>query len=133
MTFNYDRDEENYYSANMIQVELDRLDENLEEVDRLNEAHPSLLHHFAMAGRAVSLETDGFTNNTNPVILDGACTNIKRNHPGHFVGLNFQIDGYVQIGDYSWIPVRGFGTVNIWNTDDTAHPYQLKDCCMYQI
>ena len=82
-----------------------------------------------MAGRAVSLEmNDDFPNNTNPVILDGACTHIMFNRPGHFVDLSFQINGYVQLRDNSMIRVRGFGTVNIWNRDGTSHPYQLKDC-----
>ena len=90
MTFNDDRDEENYYSANMIQVVLEGLDDNLEEVDRRSEVQPTVLHHFAMADRAVSLEmNDDFPNNTNPVILDGACTHIMFNHPGHFVDLSF--------------------------------------------
>ena len=35
MTFNDDRDEENYYSANMIQVVLEGLDDYLEEFDLL--------------------------------------------------------------------------------------------------
>ena len=48
-----------------------------------------------MAGSAVSLETGVFHNNTNPVILDGACTHIMFNHPGHFVNLRFQINGYM--------------------------------------
>ena len=91
VAFNDDRDEENYYSANMIQVVLDGLDDNLDEVDRNSEAQPSVLHHFAMTSRAVSLETHGFPYNTNPVILDGACTHIMFNHPGRFVVLNFQI------------------------------------------
>ena len=62
------------------------------------------------------------------MILDGACTHIMFNHPGHFVHLNLHINGYVQLGNNSKIPVRGFGTVNIWNPDGTAHPYQLRDC-----
>ena len=24
--------------------------------------------------------------------------------------------------------MRGIGTVSVWNTDGTPHPYQLKDC-----
>ena len=60
VTFNDDRDEESYYSANMIQVVLDGLNENLEEVDRRSEVQSNVLHHFAMTGHPVSLETDGF-------------------------------------------------------------------------
>ena len=56
-----------------------------------------------MTDRAVSLETDGFPNNTNPVILGGACTHLTFDHPGPF------------------------GTVNMWN-----HPYQLNDCMYVQ-
>ena len=81
-----------------------------------------------MAGSAVSLETGVFHNNTNPVILDGACTHIMFNHPGHSVNLSFQINGYVQLGNDSRTPVRGFGTVYMWRQDGTAHPYQLKYC-----
>ena len=68
MTFNDDRDEESYYSANMIQVVLEGLDDNLEEVDRRSEVEPTVLHHFAMTGRTVSLETVGFPNNAIPVL-----------------------------------------------------------------
>ena len=42
--------------------------------------------------------------------------------------LSFQINGHALLGDGSQIPVRGFGTVNVWNTDGTPHPYLLKDC-----
>ena len=83
-------DEENYHSANMIQVVLEGLDDNLEEAVRRSDAQPTVLHHFAIAGRSVSLETDDdFPNNSNPVILDGACTYIMFNHPGHFVDIIF--------------------------------------------
>ena len=60
MTFIDERDEESYYSANMIQVLFDGLDDNLEKIDRRCEVQPTVLHHFAMTGRAVSLENDGF-------------------------------------------------------------------------
>ena len=87
VTFNYDRDEESYYSANMIQLVLEGLDDNLEEVNRRSEVQPTVLHRFAMAGHTVSLETDGFPNNKIPVLLDGGCTHILFNNPGHFVDL----------------------------------------------
>ena len=113
VTFNCDRDEESYYSANMIQLVLEGLDDNLEEVDRRSEVQPTVLHRFAMAGHTVSLETDGFPNNKIPVLLDGGCTHILFNNPGHFVDLSFQINGHVLLGDGSQIPVGGIGTVNV--------------------
>ena len=81
-----------------------------------------------MTGHPVSLATDGFPNNQIAVILDGGCTHIIFNNPGHFVDLSFQIYGHVILGDGSQVPVRGIGTVNMWYTDSTPHPYQLKDC-----
>ena len=87
-----------------------------------------MLHHFAMAGPTVSLETDGFPNYKIPVLLDGGCKHILFNNPGHCVDLSFQINGHVLLGGGSQIPVRGIGTVNVWNTDGSPHPYQLKDC-----
>ena len=128
MTFNDDRYEESCYSANMIQVVLNGLDDKLEEVDRRSEVQSSVLHHFAVTGHPVSLKTVGFPNNRIAVILDGGCTQIIFNHPGHFVDLSFQINGHVILADGSQVPVRGIGTVNIWNCDSTPHPYQLKDC-----
>ena len=81
-----------------------------------------------MTGHTVSLETDGFPNNALPVLLDGGCTHTLFNNPGHFVDLSFQTKEHVPLGDGSQIPVRGFGTVNVWNADGTSHQYQLKDC-----
>ena len=111
----------------MIQVVLEGLNDNLEEEDRRNEVQTTVLHHFAMTGRPVSLETDGFPNNKIAVILDNACTHILFNNPGHFVDLSFQINKHVILGDASQVPVRGICTVNLWYTDSTPHPYQLKD------
>ena len=112
----------------MIQVVLNGLDDNLEEVDKRSEVQPTVLHHFAMTGRPTSLETDEFPNNRIAVILDGGCSHILFNNPGHFVDLSFQINGHVILGDGSKVPGRGIGTVNIWETDSTPHPFQLKDC-----
>ena len=53
VTFNDDRIEKSYNSANMIQVVVGRLDDNLEEIDRRSEVQPTVLHHFAMLGHAV--------------------------------------------------------------------------------
>ena len=50
------------------------------------------------------------------------------NHPGHFIDISFQINGYAKLTDNLKTPVRRFGTVNIWRDDGTAHPFQLKDC-----
>ena len=107
---------------------LEGLNDNLEEVDRRNEVQPTVLHHFAMTGRPVCLESDGYLNNKIAVILDNACTHILFNNPGHFVDLSFQTNGHVILGDGSQVHVREKGTVNLWYTDITPHPYQLKDC-----
>ena len=82
------------------------LEENSEETS-------GVIQSITMSSSAVSLVTYGFPDATNPVICDGACTHIMSNHPGHFVELNSHINGYVQLGNNSKIPVRGFGTVNI--------------------
>ena len=91
VTFENDSDEENCHSANMIQVVLDGMDDNMEEVGRRHEAHPIVLHHFALADSAVSLEADGFPNNRNPVILGGACAHLMFNHPGTLSTLVFKL------------------------------------------
>ena len=70
MTFNDDREEDDY-SVNMIRVVL-RDDSEVTQ-------------SFAMSSSAVALKADGFPDETNPVILDGGCTNIMFNHQGHFV------------------------------------------------
>ena len=62
----------------MVQVVLDGLDDNLKEVDRRSEVQPTVLHHLAMPGKAVSLETDGFTNYKTAVILDGGSIQLPR-------------------------------------------------------
>ena len=118
MTFNEDEEDDDNYSANMIQVVLE---ENLENTSAVSES-------FAMTSSSVSIETDGFPDEMNPVILDGACTHIMFNYPGHFVDLNSNINGYVQLGNNSKIPARKFGTVNIWNPEGSAHPNQLRNC-----